>query len=66
MATYTSKVDKHTPKLLNLFRAKGGVKGKKIKTFLDCLDQVIVIPDISFLCKSILYSLLLHGKGKAI
>lgn len=40
VATFTSGLDKHTPKLLSLFRAKGGAAARKMKTSLEGLDQV--------------------------
>lgn len=40
ISSFMAELDKHTPKLLALMRAKGGVQGKKIKEVMKVLDEV--------------------------
>ncbi|KAJ8033973.1 hypothetical protein HOLleu_24371 [Holothuria leucospilota] len=39
ISSLMAELDKHTPKLLALMRAKGGVQGKKIKEVMKVLDE---------------------------
>ncbi|KAJ8020866.1 hypothetical protein HOLleu_02199 [Holothuria leucospilota] len=39
ISSFMAELDKHTPKLLALMRAKGGVQGKKIKEVMKVLDE---------------------------
>lgn len=41
--TFLSKLDRHTTKLVEIFRKKGGIAGTKIRPMLDSLSEVNVL-----------------------
>ncbi|MEQ2236388.1 hypothetical protein ILYODFUR_012291, partial [Ilyodon furcidens] len=40
LSTFLGKLDQFSPKLLSLYRRKGGAVGKKLDTTLDMLDEI--------------------------
>ena len=47
--TFLTKMDFYTPKLLTVFKTKGGTSGTKIKSVLESLNQVGTVHCTSFM-----------------